>query len=268
MVTETRPGQTETFYNPNSRRFVVSPDSFSQQRFKRIVSIKNELGEMFPDIPIGVSLFGSLTKGKVLTPSNAPKTDIDMYVFFDVDSVGFNSPSIKLLRSDPDFSRMIDRVNGRSNGRFQSEVGRCLEGYLRYFIPKRFTDNTEELGFTSNPKLRDFIAKHIMPYRISHKGNHSIIGALNREAPTHIYFHWDVERGLNRYHHSFLKELSSLGKEKAEEIWKNLIATVEFSERGVDSTILGQLKAEYSQTFEIALIHYGLSYLLKRGENT
>lgn len=66
-------------------RFKVSPDPISQERYKFVTNI----GEKLTSFPFyrGLTLKGSLSKGKVLTLKNASQTDINMGVILDFDGI-------------------------------------------------------------------------------------------------------------------------------------------------------------------------------------
>lgn len=68
-----------------SERFIISSDVFSQERLKFIKQIGDEL-KRFPFYRV-LTLKGSLAKGKLLTDTNAPVTDVNAGVFLDFDAI-------------------------------------------------------------------------------------------------------------------------------------------------------------------------------------
>jgi len=74
-------------YERTERRFEISPDEISRERFKFIKrEIFDKLREEFPGV-INMTIWGSLSKGKELTPETAFASDIDMSVFIDTDKI-------------------------------------------------------------------------------------------------------------------------------------------------------------------------------------
>lgn len=64
-------------------RFRISKDEFSRERYKTVKETVEELVNAFPDRGLAFTLFGSLTKGKVLRNSEeAFNADIDMLCYF------------------------------------------------------------------------------------------------------------------------------------------------------------------------------------------
>ncbi|MCW1930645.1 MAG: nucleotidyltransferase domain-containing protein [Candidatus Kerfeldbacteria bacterium] len=74
---------SERYRASERRRFEISRDPFSRERAVLLKQLYLELREQFPDVRIGFTLFGSLSKGKVLNAETAKTSDVDVHVFID-----------------------------------------------------------------------------------------------------------------------------------------------------------------------------------------
>ena len=73
----------ERYTQDQEYRFRISKDSFSRERYQTIKDAVNELVQIFPDRGLAFTLFGSLTKGKLLrTEDEAFRTDVDMLCYY------------------------------------------------------------------------------------------------------------------------------------------------------------------------------------------
>jgi predicted nucleotidyltransferase len=77
-------GKEKVAYTPSQNKFFeISKDPISQERKKVLMECFRDLNKLFPGLDIGFSLFGSLSKGKLLdTPGIAESSDIDLLVLF------------------------------------------------------------------------------------------------------------------------------------------------------------------------------------------
>ncbi len=74
----------ESYNNPGPerRRFEISQDEITQERIGILKKIHEELKDELPEYS-GITIFGSLSKGKKLNQENAAKSDIDMTIWID-----------------------------------------------------------------------------------------------------------------------------------------------------------------------------------------
>jgi len=68
----------------HNKRYEISKDEFSRRRIEALRDICHELQAQLP-LPISISVFGSLVKGKELTHETALETDIDCKLRFDIE---------------------------------------------------------------------------------------------------------------------------------------------------------------------------------------
>lgn len=59
----------------------------SRERLRVLQEVITELQQELPDVHIGLSLYGSLSKGKELTADTKHRADIDANVFIDEDDI-------------------------------------------------------------------------------------------------------------------------------------------------------------------------------------
>ena len=79
------PKEEKVPYIPSTRkRFDISPDVYSRERIKTALEIYRFFEREAPGL-IAMTVWGSLTKGKELTPDTARKADVDFTIYMDVD---------------------------------------------------------------------------------------------------------------------------------------------------------------------------------------
>lgn len=89
-------------YEPSEkRRFEVSKDEYSRERIKTVESFYEKMRNYF-DVSMGLVLFGSLVKGKILDKENQENSDIDFTLFVDLDE--YRKKYIENLRNNTVFA--------------------------------------------------------------------------------------------------------------------------------------------------------------------
>jgi len=74
-------------YEPSTKkRYEISKDSISRLRIEALKDIQHKLQAEFP-VPISISVFGSLVRGKKLTNEIAYDTDVDFNLKFDEEAL-------------------------------------------------------------------------------------------------------------------------------------------------------------------------------------
>ena len=118
---------------PAEKRYAVSRDSVTQERIGFMRDLQKRLTEYFC-IEIGITLYGSITKGKDLSDSEvAAASDIDCNVFFDGDYVSEH------------YSELLEKFPG-----------------LKKYNQPNLNDSPERQAFDKQDVFRYFI-KHEIP---------------------------------------------------------------------------------------------------------
>ena len=103
-------------YEPNSdRRWRVSSDEISRNRISQLVTSRNKIKDQLrfsvdQSIEIAFSVYGSLTKNKILTKDSAEYTDIDLVVFYDEDQLYKQFQNILTYNPESMFSRIFKKI--------------------------------------------------------------------------------------------------------------------------------------------------------------
>lgn len=106
------PKEEKVPYIPSTRkRFDVSPDVYSRERIKTALEIYRFFEREAPGL-VAMTVWGSLTKGKELTPDTARKADIDFTIYMDVDRAH------KFLRDEATFGSTLATVWKREYANF------------------------------------------------------------------------------------------------------------------------------------------------------
>ncbi len=261
-------------YDPSEKRFQISDDKISRDRLSAVVKTYDELKEYLPGIPIGFSLFGSLSKGrrlqvsdvdKVYKPRFGPKfgneqiPDIDLICYYDADAMITQHSNLMLNNADyattyrkemmlkreesdsgvPDtYSKYIEWLNSST-----------LETILNSFIVQTITKRNDGM----------FAPVHLFISPVRMEGADSIMDiVMNRGDSMKISgpFHLDVGGGLKPYRQAFLEQLSKMEPEKAERAWKRVNWCVRFHER--KGVVPAFAKKQFPATFKEAVAYYGL----------
>jgi hypothetical protein len=91
----------KTPYLPSQeKRFDISKDEYSRERLKVAELFYDKMKQIF-DVSIGLVLFGSLVKGKILDNNTKESADIDLTLFVDLDE--YQDKYIENLRKNRDF---------------------------------------------------------------------------------------------------------------------------------------------------------------------
>jgi predicted nucleotidyltransferase len=230
MAIET-PGYTSTSHE---KRFEVSKDSYSESRIRLVQRIFKEIKEKFP-FDVGFSLYGSLSKGKVLKPETAEDSDIDLIVYVDSDDVaeGLDDSSVE----EPDVEKQ------------RTEAREQIRNFIR--------TSMQEAG------LNEEAYKHIWMYDISEENIGNLFEGLEEgtrwedSAPLRKVvrlFHLDVGGGMKKYRRAFFRHLEQQPSEYREMIWSLIVKHLKYKERR-DKT--DNMTDQYPETFEEASEYYG-----------
>lgn len=219
----------ERDYTPSlEHRFVISSDPFSQVRYSTIIQVFYKLKALHPPF-VGITLFGSLSKGKLLTPDTAGATDIDLAVFVEFEATDGSETAKEackektnlLIRAE--YPRNLPLGNVDIHPFFISKVlgnRGFLEDYLDYLVEMN--------------KLMD----EFTPW-----------GARLPASP----FGMDIEGGLKPFRRAWLEYLKGQGEE-GEQTWQTVNHCTKVWERGED--IPESLTRFYPETLEEAIAYY------------
>ena len=283
-------------YKPADRRFEVSKDDLSRERLKAVKGACEAVQDAIPEIRLAFSLFGSLSKGKVLRNTNilklqlgnAGRTDIDLACFYDDDDAKINIPiSEKKLTAtsllDSISSLDLDSPAVQSFMQEATEVVPAMRDLIGDGTPE--TEDSIKLFKIMHPRvasiirdnLKDRLGKRIQAQiptlPITLDGPQSILSHVQKVCSfsgededglkKHVHslyiamcFGMDLGGGLKRYRQDFLSKLSRLDPDIAEQYWRVVDESVRQYER--ESTIPLRAEKQYPSTFAKAIEYYGL----------
>jgi len=265
MKMEVYETQKKDIYTPfPSKRYEVAEDEFSRMRIQELKNIHHELEAEF-GVPLSFSLSGSLIKGKKLTSEIAQNADIDLMIYFDIET--FNNLSklqkIKILKQSGDsfIGDLLKRLN-------KAQFEKHFKAILRQSVLAKLDSVKEKLGYKEIP------GGDIGVNRIDGK---SIINALKacqeqvlteslyviewemkgRKKHLATYFTLSIGQPVKKYRNQFLAELAtSPDQDQAEMVWQEIKDIVEETER--KGKIPKNIKTQFPQTLEDALRFYGV----------
>lgn len=108
-------------YEPNQeKRFRISDDEYSKERVWKIELFYKKMRDFF-EVSMGLVLFGSLAKGKVLDMETKENADVDLTLFIDVDE--YNEKYVENLKKSDTF---LFFEKGRLNTYAESHRGKLL----------------------------------------------------------------------------------------------------------------------------------------------
>ncbi len=248
-------------YHPSERkRFDVSPDQISRERLRVLKTEYDRWHQRLPEIGIGFSLFGSLSKGKALMIETAALTDVDLHLFIDLDDV--TTHAAELFVNGSDFARSRDYINRHQtddetpiNPNWDA-VAHTIGSDLR----ERFYDRPNSIADLA-----------VQDHPIQRRGPLSILGTVERYLEPDPYdavdyfqlaapWHLDVGGGLKPYRQAFLRELSSdrFTPNKRDKYWLTIAQAVAEVERYGQANIPETIRKHYPRTFDEAVQYYGL----------
>lgn len=235
------PAQTERYTPSETKRFEVSQDPYSRARLRAVIDTARDLQQTDPFF-LGVSLWGSLSKGKELTTELLPTTDIELVAFYDAE---------KFQESGLD-------ENYNMAKRISTEV------------KKGITSHLAEQGDTPDINLSvrglAFEGEYSMLARVMDlvTGNYrdeqdlnQLVGAIS------AFFGFNPSGGLKPYRVQFFEKVASImPEEKADKLWnivsENVIKVVERGVHGTTKAHIPQgIEKFYPSTFKDAAHYYG-----------
>lgn len=223
------------------KRWKISEDESSRERIKTIKEIHTYLKTQVPDVTIGFTLFGSLSKGKKLDESTARETDIDLVIFIDDSELVKNFA--KMAREHPE-SEFIRRMQ-QSTPFKETDLFILLRLFTIETFRNRFrTEETgqqlhlefEEIGLKGKSSIlavADGLYKHKPKDDDSFETEWFITWSIRLSR----YFHLDVGGSMKKYKDNFYQELAQRlakgGRDaaEAESLWRNIVLAMKVEER-------------------------------------
>ncbi len=257
------------------KRFYISPDPDSRERVQTLYATVQEMRRTIPFFA-GVTLFGSLSKGKPLDQDTAAETDIDIFAFID-------HPA--LIKNAGQFAKENEYFNQEVEGAVTQD--RWSTSFWD-ILPK----GQEELNIVSAEKyINDYLhykmeldigyglriprRLHILPQIIGLSGDYSFAHQFQiaAELPTDEdkaaafsrliedtspLFCLDIGGGLKPYRAAVIDVLSSQSKSDRTSFWSHLRSvSIELERPG---TVPRRVRSQYPRTFADAVHHYGKKF--------
>lgn len=233
-----------------SEKRLFSSGELEKTRRKGISEAIEILQEKYPEV-IGLSLFGSLTKGKGRASSDIA-SDIDGYVYLDVDAI--------VKKEGTEADRLVSYAD-HNKGKFLA--GKVYNPVLAKNLSEKYETEIRQELLRNNKNLTFDQVKHVWVFPI----NGGIINFLvdgyvagKYEAGDRLrgLFHMRVGQGMNVYRKLMVDKLESLGQ-RGEEAWRRLIYTVALFEQDtrIPETEIRIEQRHYPQTLEAAKRVYG-----------
>lgn len=284
------------YTEPRKRRFhITSEDEFSRERIQAIKETYRELYKEFPQLSLGMTVYGSLVKDKRLSnKETALSTDVDHNIFLDLSAFEKQYHEIygHLTRIK---AHMPSELQEHPAGTLEEPpfwfVSTWLEHYLTYRIAQAVycAANPEaDMGIDTEAErrisyLRDrYAVQPLSLYTYRQRGENetdlgpfAVIkryteGLQNLTANDSIpfikarsiaqLFLLDVGGGMKPYRRAFFTGLLTLEESQRQELWKIIRTVTEGLERrdGMPDTVKGRLPEKW----EDALAYYQCSDLL------
>lgn len=246
-------------YTPSeTKRFEVSNDPFSRERIAAVHAAYKVLKKEVPFFA-GITVFGSLSKGKTLDEGSADKTDMDFVIFLD--------------RSD--YERTIEEFAKRDDFIPTPMIGASKERQLRDgamdYVRKRAVGiirvnvshpvKLEERIRAGNAYFIDLDDENLdsIYNRVDfHDEGKRVTRGLGPESELWLAyatpFFLDVGGGLKKYRQAFIRRLQQEPPERAEYLWSIVLKAMKYWER--NNVIPDRLTHSFPATFEEARKYY------------
>lgn len=238
---------------PAEKRYAVSRDSTTQERIEFIRDLQKRLTEYF-GIEIGITLYGSITKGKDLSDSKvAAASDIDCNIFFDGDYVSEHYG--ELLERFPEMKK-YNPLNPNDSLSFQEL---CKQTFFRDFLKQEIPKIIKldgsmpqgllapEVILTSTQRLQD-VDFHLDELN-GGDGNHLL--GMTPDMPDILkLFQLDVGGIAPKYRAIFLKALSEKSRETQEKVWGLINSKIRSQERYRSEPGIKNLPRTFAEAYE------------------
>lgn len=230
---------TEKYTPSQTKRFEISPDQYSRSRLDALVETTRELQTSTP--LIGIALWGSLSKGKQLTPENLSMSDIELTAFYD--------------------RNVVERTGGN---KYENLAGDIREG-LQSGVLTRLQDAGDKPEMNIAVRGLALEGEYSMFTRVMDlvTGNFQDASEMNQLLSTvSAFFGLNPGGGLKPYRVRFFEDIANtIPEEKTDKLWQFISENViKIVERGVHGTshanIPPQIERFYPATFDQAARFY------------
>jgi hypothetical protein len=238
---------------PAEKRYAISRDPNTQERIEFVRDLQKKLTEHF-GVEIGITLFGSITKGKDLSDSEiATMSDIDCNIFFDGDYVSEH------------YNEFLEKFPGLKNYQQPSSSDSlkyqelCKQLNFKYFlkneIPKIIKLDSKmpqgllefEVIRTSTQHLED-IDYHLEQLN---GGDGNYLTGMTPDMPDIAkLFQLDVGGVAPKYRAIFLKALSERDKSTKEKVWNLICFKIRSQERYGRGPGIKNLPKTFAEAYE------------------
>lgn len=218
--------------NSEQPRIVIPKDNLARTRLIEVQKQINEIQSTHPEV-LGLTVFGSSVSGRMHEAS-----DIDGYLFIDVDNLPENSFSNKIERGSFDIDRRRVRLSEEYVSHYKHLIGDPLQDSLN--LTPLQVEHLRPLPISHqiiDVLVSDYVEYH---HRIDayNQREQEIIECLDRQEfdfppslpwPNEPFneilyglFHMTIGHGLEPYRNQVFETLGNLG-EKGELIWSEII---------------------------------------------
>lgn len=261
---------------PQSKRFDISKDAYSQRRLEVIRSAFAELKKVLPSI--GISLFGSLSKGKELTAETHAKSDIDVDIIVEASELKLRLK--ECAAAMPNFERVMKeqipiiekkQLKKRDVWRWNADEIQCAaaEEALKKGVRDMLVDMLDDVEPTAGQlsininvvaavdmeKMRHTLAS-CDPHPDFENSFESAAAFDDATRTAVAFFHLDVGGGLKKYRQEFLEKLGTLPQERRDWVWNDIADQIKDFER--QNRISKDLQKQFPSTYEDAVNYYGI----------
>lgn len=242
---------------PEGKRFEVSRDAYTKER---LVALKEMYREFQDELPfdVGLSLFGSLSKGKELSEQSVGRTDIDIVVFADRDeaidsfeAIAAKHPEVQ-AQFDEHYKEFHNVVNAeRSAKRY------TMRGYLEKVFWEKMNDKTKSLEHSLPAVHAFFYTLPVESWRKNQQEFRNFIAAIFDPITPHVemgglhhMFHLNIG-GMKKFRSAFFECLSQ--EPDKEETWRRISQNTLLIEKGREP----DRDIRFPKSFDEAVMVYG-----------
>lgn len=251
---------------PASHRHELSDDPISQERIAALLDLVTSLKQEIPSIA-GLTLYGSLTKGKKLTEETASSSDMDTSLFVDSDKLAQTQASItgspdfpgilQSVRENPDYN--TEGMTGEDRERFFTQIG--MEKYIaqraQATLAERLGPGTPHVAMYVNfisakngTSMYDTLVRHeevVAEEKRRRRDRRWFFGSAH-------FFMLDVGGGLTDYRKAFFDRLSQEPPDRADALWSIADRNIRGWER--IGPVPADLEPQFPKTFSDAKAYY------------
>ena len=256
------------------RRFDVSHDEYSRERIYALRDVYRTLKEECPFFA-GITLFGSLSKGKRLTSSTAEHTDMDIIAFIDEEKYKEhindyennhekfreytewaikNHPRVLAGYPNPQESVRPQNLRRATEMWIEKRIREIVENRVSKGVLDPEQIKAECHLISNNTSNYDSLFNQVVSYEEDVKEFGHLGPDSELRYPIAAAFFLDVGGGLAPYKKAFMEQMLSLQAEDREKHWQTVVHSMKEWERKHD--IPPNLAQAYPETFEEALKKY------------